>query len=325
MRIGPFKKSKENIQSVDVLIIGGNLTGISTAFNLANKLKIMVVDKSFIGNNLFNKIQTVAVNNFNHKKISNIFSEKYTNMYFNFLLETTDILRDNIIKNDLRCNLLVGNKDEDKNIYFSDNGVYKTKNLTFNLKEYVLGLKKLCLEKNIIIKEYKKVLNITKKKNSYKCKTNKGIIMASKVIVACHDFKNLLPLSLFLRVYKCNDKLFTNDGLPYVGCFKPGNNTLLISYGYNNNVIENSVLASKVLRDLIIEEENPLVPLLSLNRHTNIYNLQFVPINVCKNLKNSFTNKYVLGKSKIRQISLQLKEHKINFSNIVLLLKERVK
>ena len=120
MRIGPFKKSKGNIQSVDVLIIGGNLTGISTAFNLANKLKIMVVDKSFIGNNLFNKIQTVALNNFDYKKISNIFSEKYMNMYFNFLLETTDILRDNIIKNDLRCNLLVGNKDEDKNIAVID-------------------------------------------------------------------------------------------------------------------------------------------------------------------------------------------------------------
>ena len=65
--------NKINVQYVDVLIIGGNLTGLSTALNLDSNLKTMIVDKSFIGNNLTNTIQILNINNFNCQTISNIF------------------------------------------------------------------------------------------------------------------------------------------------------------------------------------------------------------------------------------------------------------
>ena len=157
-------------------------------------------------------------------------------------------------------------------------------------------------------------------KNNYK-----GIIIALKVVVACHDFNNLLPLSSFLKVYKCNNKLFTNDGLPYIGCFKAGDNTLLVSYGYNNYVVQNGILASSILSDLIMEKENSLVPLLSPNRHTNIYNLKNIPINVFNNLKNFINNNIIFNKMNVKPISIVLKKRNINFPIVGLVLKERVK
>lgn len=317
--------NKINVQYVDVLIIGGNLTGLSTALNLDSNLKIMIVDKSFIGNNLANITQILNINNFNCQTISNIFPLKYVKMYSDFLVETIDIIKNNIIKNNIKCNLTVKEVSETGDINYFSNLGYKNIKTMFNLKKYVLGLKKQCLQKNIIIKECTKVLNVKKNKGKYKCKTNKGIIIASKVVVACHDFSNLLPLSSFLKVYKCNNKLFTNDGLPYIGCFKAGDNNLLVSYGYNNHVVQNSILASGILSDLIMEKENSLVPLLSPNRHTNIYNLKNIPINVFNNLKNFINNNIIFNKMNVKPISIVLKKRNINFPSVGLVLKERVK
>ena len=94
--------NKINVQYVDVLIIGGNLTGLSTALNLDSNLKTMIVDKSFIGNNLTNTIQILNINNFNFQTISNLFPIKYVKMYLDSLVETIDI-----IKNNIKCNLTV--------------------------------------------------------------------------------------------------------------------------------------------------------------------------------------------------------------------------
>lgn len=312
--------NKINVQYVDVLIIGGNLTGLSTALNLDSNLKIMIVDKSFIGNKLANAIQILNINNFNFQTISNLFPIKYVKMYLDSLVETIDI-----IKNNIKCNLTVKEVSETEDINYSSNLSYKNIKTMFNLKKYVLELKKQCLQRKIIIKEYTKVLNVRKNKGKYKCKTNKGIIIASKVVVACHDFSNLLPLSSFLKVYKCNNKLFTNDGLPYIGCFKAGDNTLLVSYGYNNYVVQNGILASSILSDLVMEKENSLVPLLSPNRHTNIYNLKNIPINVFNNLKNFINNNIIFNKMNVKPISIALKKRNINFPIVGLVLKERVK
>lgn len=317
--------NKINVQYVDVLIIGGNLTGLSTALNLDSNLKTMIVDKSFIGNNLTNTTHILNINNFNCQTISNIFPLKYIKMYSDFLAETIDIIKNNIIKNNIKCNLIVKEVSEIGDINYFSNLSYKNIKTMFNLKKYVLGLKKQCLQKNIIIKECTKVLNVRKNKGKYKCKTNKGIIIASKVVVACHDFNNLLPLSSFLKVYKCNNKLLTNDGLPYIGCFKAGDNTLLVSYGYNNHVVQNSILASSILSDLIMEKENSLVPLLSPNRHTSIYNLKNIPINVFNNLKNLISNNIIFNKMNVKPISIALKKRNINFPSVGLVLKERVK
>ena len=317
--------NKINVQYVDVLIIGGNLTGLSTALNLDSNLKIMIVDKSFIGNKLANAIQILNINNFNCQTISNIFPLKYVKMYSDFLAETIDIIKNNVIKNNIKCNLNVKEVSETEDINYFSNLSYKNIKTMFNLKKYVLGLKKQCLQKNIIIKECTKVLNVRKNKGKYKCKTNKGIIIASKVVVACHDFNNLLPLSSFLKVYKCNNKLFTNDGLPYIGCFKAGDNTLLVSYGYNNYVVQNGILASSILSDLIMEKENSLVPLLSPNRHTNIYNFKNISINVFNNLKNFINNNIIFNKMNVKPISIALKKRNINFPSVGLVLKERVK
>lgn len=312
--------NKINVQYVDVLIIGGNLTGLSTALNLDSNLKTMIVDKSFIGNNLTNTIQILNINNFNCQTISNLFPIKYVKMYLDSLVETIDI-----IKNNIKCNLTVKEVSETEDINYFSNLSYKNIKNMFNLKKYVLELKKQCLQRKIIIKEYTKVLNVRKNKGKYKCKTNKGIIIASKVVVACHDFNNLLPLSSFLKVYKCNNKLFTNDGLPYIGCFKAGDNTLLVSYGYNNYVVQNGILASSILSDLIMEKENSLVPLLSPNRHTNIYNFKNISINVFNNLKNFINNNIIFNKINVKPISIVLKKRNINFSSVGLVLKERVK
>lgn len=312
--------NKINVQYVDVLIIGGNLTGLSTALNLDSNLKTMIVDKSFIGNNLTNTIQILNINNFNCQTISNLFPIKYVKMYLDSLVETIDI-----IKNNIKCNLTVKEVSETEDINYFSNLSYKNIKNMFNLKKYVLELKKQCLQRKIIIKEYTKVLNVRKNKGKYKCKTNKGIIIASKVVVACHDFNNLLPLSSFLKVYKCNNKLFTNDGLPYIGCFKAGDNTLLVSYGYNNYVVQNGILASSILSDLIMEKENSLVPLLSPNRHTNIYNFKNISINVFNNLKNFINNNIIFNKINVKPISIVLKKRNINFPSVGLVLKERVK
>ena len=178
--------NKINVQYVDVLIIGGNLTGLSTALNLDSNLKIMIADKSFIGNKLANAIQILNINNFNFQTISNLFPIKYVKMYLDSLVETIDI-----IKNNIKCNLTVKEVSETEDINYFSNLRYKNIKTMFNLKKYVLELKKQCLQRKIIIKEYTKVLNVRKNKGKYKCKTNKGIIIASKVVVACHDFNNL--------------------------------------------------------------------------------------------------------------------------------------
>lgn len=58
----------------------------------------------------------------------------------------------------------------------------------------------------------------------------------------------------------------TLDGLPYVGAYSKNTSNLFVATGFNKWGFTSSLVAAKLLRDLVTEKQNPLAPLLSPSR-----------------------------------------------------------
>lgn len=107
---------------------------------------------------------------------------------------------------------------------------------------------------------------------------------------------NLSDLSLKPEYIWSNHDIITNDSLPYIGCVRPGDNTLLIGTGYNTWGMTNGSIAGKILSDLILEQENKYVPLFDPHRSSFAANLKNIPLNICYSVKPYVQNFFVKNK-----------------------------
>lgn len=222
----PIKK----IQT-DILIIGGGITGLTTAYFLKdNKDKIVLIDKSNILTGI--TLKTTAKINYLQKDIysnlSKIHNLKIAKKYFESQKEAINILLKIIKDNKISCDL-----EKVKSILFTtkENGISKIKDeenllkswnvkyhkvknenikygisvddtYTFNPIKYLNHIKEIIKEKVSIYENYL-ATSIDIENNLYKVTTNKSIIYTKIVILACNYpffiIPNLFPLKTYIE------------------------------------------------------------------------------------------------------------------------------
>ncbi len=204
---------------VDVLIIGGGLTGISTAFYLKNSnLNIALIEQDRVGFGVSSRTtgKLTYLQELIYHKLETNFNFETSKKYLESQKYAINLILDNINKYQIDCNLtkndsytftneeteIVNFKKEEA--FFKKAGVkFSTaKNLPIKLAckyvikvedtyvfhplKYILELKKICLDNNIKIYENTKATKLDKVNDEYICYTDKYKIIAKKVVVSTH-------------------------------------------------------------------------------------------------------------------------------------------
>ena len=202
---------------VDVLIIGGGITGISTLYHLKDsKLKICLVEKNKICSGVTSKTTgklTYLQENI-YTKLKDYHGIEKTKKYLDSQKDAIEIVKDIVKKENIDCNLeqvssYVFTNDLDSNIekdievlkelnidikenYILPNGehvinsFYVDDTYVFHPIKYLLSLKEKCQNENINIYENTKIVSINKEEDIFICETDSNIIKAKKVVVASH-------------------------------------------------------------------------------------------------------------------------------------------
>ena len=232
----------------DVLIIGGGITGLSTAYHLINKnLKVVIVEKNQIGCGTTSKSTA---------KITYLQDLIYTKLkdkalpYLKYQLEAINIITKIIEKENIDCDLekvesRVINKNKDKlikeknilesfgiNVKLINNYIKVDNTYVFHPLKYLLKLKEICLNNNIEIYEKTNVIKINDIVYTDKYKIN-----AKMIILACHYpffiYPLLMPVHCYLeRSYICSIKNKNNKKFSLIS-----DNPVVSMRYYNNNLI----------------------------------------------------------------------------------------
>lgn len=214
---------------VDVLIIGGGITGLSTAYHLKDSnLKVCLVEKKLIGSGVTSKTTgklTYLQENI-YNKLFKYHGLNKTKLYLNSQITAINLVKNIILSNNIDCNLekvdsyLVTNNNPKellkevkllKKLNVSINQAtnlptkkyykkcyYVSDTYVFHPLKYLQSLKNICLKNNISIYEYTKIISVHKKENIYVCRTPNNTIKAKYIIFATHYpyfiFPFLMPL-----------------------------------------------------------------------------------------------------------------------------------
>ena len=217
---------------VDVLIIGGGITGISTAYHLINKkLKVCLVEKNNIGCGVTSRTTgklTYLQENVYSKLKTYIGLEK-AKLYLDSQKDAIKIVIDIIEKENINCDLeknssyIFSYKDDNKlekerktlldlNVTIKDSNklpnneevndaFYVDDTYVFHPLKYVHALKDICMKKNIDIYENTKVTSMNNIDGIYYCEANKKIIKAKYVVLALHYPYFIIPFEMPLKCY----------------------------------------------------------------------------------------------------------------------------
>ena len=237
-----------NTNNVDILIIGGGITGVTVSYLLMNSnKKIMLIDKDKIGYGSTNK-STAKISYIQkdiYQKLEKTYNYNTSKLYFESQKEAINNLVNIITKENIECDLEKTNSylfttqkssieklQQEKNIleefgvkcfekkslpipYKIESSFYTEDNYTFNPRKYIDGLVNVIKNKVNIVEDIV-ALNISKENDLFNITTTKGIITSKKVIVATHYpffiFPNLLPLRNYInREYVNAARYKTNE------------------------------------------------------------------------------------------------------------------
>ena len=212
---GSFNFTKKNIEC-DVLIIGGGMCGMSTAFMLldSNK-KVVLIDSNRIGSGITGKTtgKISVMQEYNYQNIYNIskdlaygylgsqvyavkklvrlinehnipcdLTKNYSYLFTNSNENIKKIINEkNILDRVLKCEII----DNLPNGYPCLYGIKADHSFVFNPIKYISFIKNLCKDK-IDIYEYTRAINISRKLDCFLIKTNKNKIKAKQVIICTH-------------------------------------------------------------------------------------------------------------------------------------------
>lgn len=225
IKFSEAKKLDKDI-NVDVLIIGGGITGLSTAYHLMNSnLKVCLVEKNLIAN---------AVSARTTGKLTYLQDNIYTKLkekgkkYYDSQRDAIKIVEKIIKKNKIDCdyqkvssyiytendNAIDKIKKEEEwlkklnieyekcdDIDFIKYGIKVNDTAVFHPIKYLNELKKIIINNGIDIYENSNVDSLKKEKNEYVCEVNGKNIKAEKVVVAVHYPFFLFPFMTPLRTY----------------------------------------------------------------------------------------------------------------------------
>lgn len=227
------REKDKKIINTDILIIGGGITGISTAYFLKDRNQnITLIDKGSVGMGITCKT-TAKLNYLQgiiYQKLERNFDKKTSQLYFKSQIEAIGLIKEIIKKEKIKCDL-----DETNSYIFTkeEKGIVKIEKekkllesfgvkckivkelpilfpikygmmvpdtYTFHPLKYILELKKI-IEKKVAIYENTIAFEITKEKNMWKTETNQETILSKYIIVACHYPFFLLPGIVPMKTY----------------------------------------------------------------------------------------------------------------------------
>ena len=197
----------------DVLIIGGGITGITTAYFLKDSnLKVTLIEKDHIGSGA--TAYTTGKLTYMQDLIYNKMNEDIARKYLDSQKDAIKIVKDIINKHNIECNLestssyvftdeysKINNFKQEELMYDKLNIKYKSGNklpITFpciySLKtnssyvfhplKYLYSLKKILLSSNIKIYENTKAIDVDDKEDYYTVRTDNNKIKAKYVVIA---------------------------------------------------------------------------------------------------------------------------------------------
>ena len=233
-----IKQEKVNVLKddidVDILIIGGGLTGLNTAYYLRDtNLNICLVEQGIVGMGVtsrttgkINYLQETIYSDL-EKKYSYEVARKYyysqkfaideikriiekesidcnlervsSYVYTNKIDEVDKIKREKSILKKFGCNVREHNKLS--NGLDCKYGISVNDTYVFHPLKYLYKLKELVNNSNIKIYENTRIKYMKHTKEGYVCFTDTGKIGAKKVILACHYPFFLIPYMMPLKVY----------------------------------------------------------------------------------------------------------------------------
>lgn len=228
-----YPKLKRDI-TVDVLIIGGGITGLSTAYYLKEEnLKVALVDRDFLAHGASGR-NTGKINYLQetiYSDLTTMYSFDVAKQYLYSQDLAISLLRNTILDEEINCDLkkvtsYVFTEDEDEVLKIKKEkevlekigldvkeythvagkvgcqymiGVDNT--YTFHPVKYLYSLAEICKKNKISIYEKTKVIHIKKKGSGYCCETENGVfIQCTKLVLACHFPSFLKPYFFPLKV-----------------------------------------------------------------------------------------------------------------------------
>ncbi len=237
-------------KTIDVLIIGGGITGISCAYELRKSgLKVALVEKNRIGRGVTARttgkltfLQELAYSNLKNlynldvakkylksqqdaiKNVKDIIEKKHIDCSFNMVSsyvftnldsEEKKIRKEKEVLEEMGVKVSEHSElpDSTKVLY----GISVDDTAVFNPLKYVCALKDICKRDNVDIYENTKVVDISKDNGYFVCKTESNVIKAKKVVLAVHYPYFLVPYFFPLKVTLEKS---------YIGAFKVEKNLL---------------------------------------------------------------------------------------------------
>ncbi len=212
---------------IDILIIGGGITGLNIAYNLLNEReKIVLVEANRVGSGVTSRMTgKISYLQGCYYDIYKKYGRTITKKYFLSQLEAIEIIKRIIADNKIKCNFektisylytdnykYLNRLKQEENI-LRDIGcilekgtkkdfLYSIKvfdTYTFHPLKYLYSLKKI-ISKKIPIYENTRVLGIEKYNEYYLVKTDKGIIKTKRVVLANFYPNFIKPFFMPLKV-----------------------------------------------------------------------------------------------------------------------------
>lgn len=219
---------------VDILIIGGGMTGISTAYHLRNSnLKVCLVDQDLVAHGVSGKTtgKLTFLQELIYSKLCSEYNIEKAKQYLKSQKEAIDLVSKIIKENNIECDF-----DTVDSYVFADkiNDIEKIKkekeileNLGISVSEvnelpismkcycaikvsdtavfhpvkYLLSLKQIIINSGIDIYERTKIIEMKKEIDGYTCFTKENKIRAKKVVLACHYPFFIYPFFFPLKGY----------------------------------------------------------------------------------------------------------------------------
>lgn len=226
-----LNKLDKNI-TTDILIIGGGISGLTTAYYLRNsKYKVTLIDKDICGHGVSANTtgKLTFMQDLIYSKLSSNFNEEIALKYLNSCKDAVRIVKNIVSRNNIDCNLenvssyvftndinKIENFKKEEEFYNKSNIKYKVvsklpNNLevkygikinygcVFHPVKYLMGIRKILLESKVCVYENTIAIKLTKKDNYYEVNTDSGTILAKKVIVCTHYPFFVIPGMIPLR------------------------------------------------------------------------------------------------------------------------------
>jgi len=227
-KVSSDKKILEDVHT-DILIIGGGITGLTTAYFLKDsKKKITLIDKSIIGMGVTSKTTAKIsyLQGITYQTLEKNFNNRVAKLYLDSQLDAITLIRNIVQDNKISCDF-----EEADSIIFTteESGISKIEyekelikkcgidvkdvshdrikrgikvsgTYVFNPMKYIDSLRKI-LESKISIYENVLANEILTSNGMYEVKTNCGSIFTKEVVIACHYPFFLVLLFIPLKTY----------------------------------------------------------------------------------------------------------------------------